>query len=101
MRLLDTRTMKLESYFNNIPLYAILSHCSEDEEVIFADIAHLSHPVKAEAVRSKKGWGKIVRMCEQAVKDGLDYCWIDTCCIRNVAQLTRPYESEGCCRQKQ
>jgi hypothetical protein len=47
--------MKLESYFNNIPSYAILSHCWEDEEVIFADIAHLSHPVKAEAVRSKKG----------------------------------------------
>jgi hypothetical protein len=81
MRLLDTRTMKLESYFDNIPSYAILSHCWEEEEVIFADIAHLSHPVKAEAVRAKKGWEKIMRTCEQAVKDGLDYCWIDTCCI--------------------
>jgi hypothetical protein len=30
MRLLNTRTMKLESYFNNIPPYAILSHCWEE-----------------------------------------------------------------------
>jgi hypothetical protein len=43
---------------------------------------------------------KISECCEQALRIGFEWVWIDTCCIRNVAQLTRPYEIEGCYRQK-
>jgi hypothetical protein len=95
MRLLDTRSMKLQSFFDNIPSYAILSHCWEEKEIVFADTAHLSDPRKAETVRVKKGWEKVVRTCAQAAKSGFDYCWIDTCCIRKVARATMPCESEG------
>jgi hypothetical protein len=34
MRLMDTRTLELKSFFDEIPPYAILSHCWEEEEVI-------------------------------------------------------------------
>lgn len=34
------------------------------------------------ALASKmKGFGKIQKSCEQAVKDGYSYVWVDTCCI--------------------
>ena len=41
MRLLDARTFRLKTFFNNIPPYAILSHCWEDEEVVFSDLDDL------------------------------------------------------------
>ena len=75
MRLLDTHTLKLTSFFNNIPPYAILSHCWEEEEVILPDLDDL------EKARTKKGFRKIEKSCAQAIKDGFDYCWVDTCCI--------------------
>jgi hypothetical protein len=57
--MLDTRSMKLQSFFDNRPSYTILSHCWEEEEIVFADIAHLSDPGKAETVRVKKGWENV------------------------------------------
>ncbi|KAF1828276.1 HET-domain-containing protein [Decorospora gaudefroyi] len=59
-----------------IPSYAILSHTwGEDaEEVTFADLAEGSG-------KHKPGYEKI-RLCgEQAQQDGLQYFWVDTCCI--------------------
>jgi len=75
MRLLNTRTLQLESFFNDLPPYAILSHCWEAEEVILPD---LDDPQKA---RTKKGFSKIEKSCAQAIKDDFDYIWLDTCCI--------------------
>jgi len=59
-----------------IPPYAILSHTwgSDDEEVTFEDITK-------GIADGKTGYEKI-RFCgEQARRDGLQYFWIDTCCI--------------------
>lgn len=75
MRLLDAHTLELKSFVDKQPSYAILSHCWEDEEVIHADLFDL------DAAKSKKGFSKVHNTCEQAVKDGFDYVWIDTCCI--------------------
>ncbi|KAH5121083.1 hypothetical protein HBH71_052550 [Parastagonospora nodorum] len=75
MRLLHTRTLELKSFFENIPPYAILSHCWEEEEVVFSDLADL------DAAKKKLGFSKIEKTCAQAVKDGFDWCWVDTCCI--------------------
>jgi hypothetical protein len=75
MRLLKTRDFVLESFFDIVPPYAILSHCWEDEEVVFSDLTDL------QAARKKKGFSKIEKTCARAAKDGFDYCWIDTCCI--------------------
>lgn len=75
MRLLNAKTLRLEEFLDNIPHYAILSHTWEKEEVLFADFQDMA------VARRKKGFDKIRKSCEQAVRDGLDYCWIDTCCI--------------------
>ncbi|KAH8600212.1 WD40-repeat-containing domain protein [Bisporella sp. PMI_857] len=61
---------------DNIPDYAILSHTwGEDiEEVTFQDL-------KDGTGKSKAGYKKI-RFCgEQAGQDGIQYFWVDTCCI--------------------
>ena len=61
---------------DNIPPYAILSHTwgEDNEEVTFQDL-------EQGVGKSKAGYRKI-RFCEdQAARDGLQYVWIDTCCI--------------------
>ncbi|CAH0058672.1 unnamed protein product [Clonostachys solani] len=59
-----------------IPPYAILSHTwgPKDTEVSFEDVINKEG-------KGKAGYDKI-RFCgEQAQRDGLEYFWIDTCCI--------------------
>jgi hypothetical protein len=70
--------------------YAILSHTwgEDEEEVSFADLAQgLGQP--------KVGYEKL-RFCgEQAAKDGLQYFWVDTCCIdkSSSAELSKAITS--------
>jgi Heterokaryon incompatibility protein (HET) len=61
---------------DNIPEYAILSHTwgQETEEVTLRDIVDGTG-------ESKAGYGKIRFCMEQTKRDGLQYFWIDTCCI--------------------
>lgn len=61
---------------NNIPRYAILSHTwgADTEEVTFQDL-------KDGTGRDKSGYKKIYFCGEQARRDGLQYFWVDTCCI--------------------
>ncbi|RYP75529.1 hypothetical protein DL770_007382 [Monosporascus sp. CRB-9-2] len=63
--------------FDEIPPYAILSHrWSENtaEEVTFKDIEN-------GAGKTKSAYRKIEFCAEQARRDGLQYFWVDTCCI--------------------
>jgi hypothetical protein len=58
------------------PPYSILSHTwgADAEEVTFADLATGDG-------KAKRGYKK-VRFCgQQARQDGLEYFWVDTCCI--------------------
>jgi hypothetical protein len=74
MRLLNARTRKLEEFFEkDIPNYAILSHTWGKEEIIFKDFDAELGPRRSST--------KIDGCCAQALTDGLDYVWIDTCCI--------------------
>lgn len=60
----------------NIPPYAILSHAwgSHNEEVTLPDSINGT-------AKNKAGFAKL-RFCgEQAANDGLEYCWVDACCI--------------------
>jgi hypothetical protein len=73
-----------------IPPYAILSHTwGEDaDEVTFADLG------KGDG-KHKPGYKKI-RFCgEQAQRDGLQYFWVDTCCINksDKAELSLAIQS--------
>ncbi|PMD42130.1 YVTN repeat-like/Quino protein amine dehydrogenase [Hyaloscypha variabilis F] len=71
-----------------IPPYAILSHTWGDEEVTYRDLIDGTGATKA-------GWDKI-RFCgHQAERDGLQYFWIDTCCIdkSNLVELQEAINS--------
>lgn len=77
MRCINTRTGCLEFYpTTEKPGYAILSHRWEDEEVTYDDMQK-----GLAQYQSKKGFYKLRKVCEQAQEDGIDYAWIDTCCI--------------------
>ena len=77
LRLKDDGEFSLVEYVGrNIPRYAVLSHTwgMDDEEVTFKDLLDGTG-------KSKAGYRKI-RFCgNQATKDGLQYVWVDTCCI--------------------
>jgi hypothetical protein len=94
MRLLERRSdgefSLAEFQEDNIPAYAILSHTwgANGDEVTLGDL--MDHTGK-----NKAGYAKI-RFCgEQAANDGLDYFWIDTCCIdkSSSAELTEAINS--------
>src|SRR5580693_6861571 len=75
MRLLNSKTLELEEFpENEIPKYAILSHTWGKDEISFQDIQRGSADKKA-------GYAKIKFSRTQALDDGLDYFWVDTCCI--------------------
>ena len=57
-----------------LPPYAILSHTWGADEVLFADIEKGS-------AQSREGFEKIKYLFHQALEDGCEYAWIDTCCI--------------------
>lgn len=65
-----------EFFGDDIPRYAILSHTwgPDHEEVTYKDLTEGTG-------KSKLGYKKIQFCLEQAARDGLQYCWIDTCCI--------------------
>ncbi|EUC50479.1 hypothetical protein COCMIDRAFT_929 [Bipolaris oryzae ATCC 44560] len=80
MRLLtynEDDTLAIKSFHDEpVPPYAILSHTwgEEKEEATYADINN-------GVGQGKAGYEKI-RFCgTQARRDGLQYFWIDTCCI--------------------
>ncbi|KAF2633298.1 kinesin light chain 3 [Macroventuria anomochaeta] len=59
----------------SIPPYAILSHRWSDSEVLIEDVSNGIYKKKEDGYRK-------LRFCAgQAAKDGLQYSWIDTCCI--------------------
>lgn len=79
-----------EDLHHNVPPYAILSHTwtTDDQEVTINDI-------KEQGAQTKDGYRKIDFCRKQALKDGLQYFWVDTCCIQQSsdAELTRSINS--------
>ncbi|KAH7317273.1 heterokaryon incompatibility [Rhexocercosporidium sp. MPI-PUGE-AT-0058] len=64
------------TFADRIPPYAIFSHTwgDDNEEIFLGDLIKATHTRKA-------GYNKI-RFCgQQARRDGLQYFWVDTCCI--------------------
>jgi hypothetical protein len=80
MRLLqlqrDGKFSLVERVGEDIPQYAILSHTwgKDDEEVTFKDLSE-------DIGSTKAGYKKLTFCGKQAVKDELQYFWVDTCCI--------------------
>jgi Cdc6-like AAA superfamily ATPase len=75
---------------NSPPPYAILSHTwgSDDQEVTYQD-------VRGGTGEHKGGWQKLLFCRDQAKLNGLEYSWIDTCCIdkTNSAELSEAINS--------
>jgi hypothetical protein len=87
---------------DKIPPYAILSHTwKEGQEVTFADLKDLDNAVDIDTPR-KEGYQKIRFCAQQAKRDGLDYFWVDTCCIdkTNSQELQEAINSMFCWYQK-
>jgi hypothetical protein len=80
------------TYFedSSTPPYAILSHTwgQDAEEVTFQDLVK-------NAGKEKYGYNKITFCGKQARHDGLQYFWIDTCCIDKTdrAELSHSIQS--------
>ena len=78
MRLLNTTDLTFTDWeVTELPGYAILSHVWQEEEVLYKDMIEKS-------AENKKGYAKVVNTCKQAVKDGYNWVWIDSCCINKV-----------------
>ena len=64
--------------------YAILSHRwgAPGEEVTFKDLECTDRDKPDyNRIRDKPGYAKVKFCVEQAARDGLQYSWVDTCCI--------------------
>ncbi|KAI6019202.1 heterokaryon incompatibility protein-domain-containing protein [Pisolithus marmoratus] len=82
--------------------YAILSHCwgikkEGEQEVLFEDMKQLliASDDERKEIRGRTGYKKIIATCRQAQKDGLEWVWIDTCCINkeSSAELSEAINS--------
>jgi hypothetical protein len=77
-----------------IPPYAILSHTWDGEEVAHKDLQNHRDIQEVDA-KLKGGYQKIFFCAAQAKRDGLDYFWVDTCCIdkANNTELSKAINS--------
>ncbi|KAL5089129.1 hypothetical protein Trisim1_005982 [Trichoderma cf. simile WF8] len=91
MRLLHASKLEMADFISDdaIPQYAILSHTWGLDEVTYHDLKDLS------GAKLKAGCAKILACREQAVRDGLEWVWVDTCCIdkSSSAELTEAINS--------
>lgn len=90
MYLINAKTYGLEYFVGaGIPKYAILSHVWAEEEVLFQDMKSL------DTAEEKQGFLKIRLTCQQALQHGLNYAWVDTCCINkeSSAELSEAINS--------
>jgi hypothetical protein len=75
MHLVHSITLKLREFTaEEVPVYAILSHTWGKDEVSFQDMRTASAP-------KREGYAKIKLCAKQADLDGLQWIWVDTCCI--------------------
>jgi Heterokaryon incompatibility protein (HET) len=77
-----------DSFGDETPQYAILSHTWGAGEVTFKDLVD-------DTGKGKAGYRKIQFCGQQARRDGLKYFWVDTCCIdkSNSTELAKAINS--------
>ncbi|KAI6012665.1 heterokaryon incompatibility protein-domain-containing protein, partial [Pisolithus orientalis] len=92
----DTKTVILKELDDKTTSYAILSH-RWGNEVNYDEMTELMKMEEQERdeVRQRGGYQKIIKSCEQAMRDGYRWLWIDTCCIdkRSSAELSEAINS--------
>lgn len=118
MRLINVHTYQIHEFFGgSIPRYAILSHTWGDDEVTLRDMKLFVVPAllyppsrpwllgkrgltkysyrQNSFVESKLAFKKIRYTCWQAKVHGLNWAWVDTCCINkgSSAELSEAINS--------
>lgn len=89
MRLLNALTLQFQEFFDTqVPKYGILSHRWGPGEVSYQSFINGS-------TTNSAGHNKILHSCSWALAEGLEYIWIDTCCIDKTssAELTEAINS--------
>jgi len=87
MRLINTTTGLLEDFIgDDIPEYAILSHTWEQDEISMQEFQYLTDPEfandpKTLLGKAKAGFIKIRGCVQLTASKGIQYVWVDTCCI--------------------
>ncbi|KAI9154793.1 putative het domain-containing protein [Paramyrothecium foliicola] len=69
-----------EFHGSEIPRYAILTHTWDGQEVTYQDWLTWKKTQNT-AISQRQGFRKILGACEKALRDKLDWIWIDTNCI--------------------
>jgi hypothetical protein len=92
MRLINVKTYKLKEFLDHeSPKYAILSHTwgNDGDELSFRDVE------QGRIAEPGIGSAKFLGSCRKAAQDGLEYVWIDTCCIdkTNLVELSEAINS--------
>ncbi|KAK1832030.1 vegetative incompatibility protein HET-E-1 [Podospora conica] len=79
MRLLNTSTLEMREFISDDdrPRYATLSHTWGEQEISFAQWQNRH----ASPIEATLGGAKILACCRQALSDGFEWVWVDTCCI--------------------
>ncbi|KAI0506703.1 hypothetical protein F5B22DRAFT_440722 [Xylaria bambusicola] len=67
---------------DDIPPYAILSHTWGPDEVLFTDLTNAQN-----RWHQKAGYAKIQFCAKQATRHGLQYFWVDSCCIDKLDSI--------------
>jgi hypothetical protein len=91
MRLVNTRTLRFEEFDHpEIPAYAILSHTWGEGELVYEDLL-----TSERVVGKENGCSKLENTVQRAAAVGIEYCWIDTCCIdkKNPSELSEAINS--------
>jgi hypothetical protein len=88
MRLIHCATLRLKQFSPPFPGYAIFSHTWGAGDVSFDDMM-------SGRAMEMAGYQKIRHGIELATRDGLEYFWVDTCCIDKTssAELTEAINS--------
>lgn len=102
MRSINVTTLQLSEFCgDDIPPSAILSHRWGHEEVSFEQMSS-----SFAVAEQRKGFQKTKSCVAQAKADGLEWCWVDTCCIdkRSSSELSEVinsmyqwYHNAECC----
>ncbi|KAI5987757.1 heterokaryon incompatibility protein-domain-containing protein [Pisolithus orientalis] len=92
------QTQVLEERDDAVTSYAILSHRWQDgHEVDYNEMTNLMKMDEEERkkVKQRNGYKKILASCEQAMRDGFEWLWVDTCCIdkRSSSELSEAINS--------
>ncbi|KAI0439066.1 heterokaryon incompatibility protein-domain-containing protein [Xylaria telfairii] len=107
MRLLNAATLQLTQFLDERirPKYAILSHTwlPDNEEVTYDDLQRYHSALAkgpderptVDAIMRRLGFEKIEGCCREAQSNGLDWVWVDTCCINksSSAELSEAINS--------